>query len=886
MANDLERLQAALAARMQALGPAAAPSDPRIAPMFEQMQQMLQSTFHQSIAAVADLIAGPEPRAEPTDLSPAHATLIKAYIAAVHAGEGRPGHTIPEIGGLAWYAPAKPLSASEAGRSLLALAPADKAEVATAAYVAWAAAHMGPDGAPLRRVVSDLMRGKLDLTPDQALRMVKAAIREGFGYASFSPNQAVATTLKRHVEANGLTPALRDALSGLRTRMTLGSAENNAEGRKLLSTIDAMLALEQAAPGTEPRFKPKPDAWGKALDAKLATLAFERRAHLTSLLALASKGGDNAKPAKGWLKSAAQELDRVGRDRIGEMLLDVIELYEPGDTLSLENQNTLRALIWLAAMACAEGASRRLEAYARKCLTFSSAHFAYLSLVLGNATVYGFSLMPGTDGVGGLIRLKRRLKRPGEIKTVEKAIAALAAARGMSPGELEEIGLPDFDFAMDGTLDIPVGPASVRLTIAEDGSLKTVWHGADGRPLSGPPAAVKDGHSAELKSFKAHAKEIDETLKAQRLRLERLYLDDRMWRVADWRTRYGEQPLVSGLTRRLIWCFETDGSWVGGLPVGNAILGLDGASLDPADDARVKLWHPMHSETAEVLAWRKRLADLEITQPFKQAHREIYVLTDAERESTVYSNRFAAHIVEQHIFRALCQARGWKCPAFGAWDPGDGRPLKRLDGRDMQVEFWVEPVEATMGDDNFQFRHLSTDQVRFVNLGGEPIPLDQVDPVLFSEMMRDADLFVGVAGIGNDPTWSDHGENAYAAGYWESAAFGTLSETGKTRAAVIKDLLPGLSIAPRCRIEERFLVVQGNIRTYRIHLGSGNIQMEPDNRYLCIVQDRAQGGTTVRLPFEGDTTLSIILSKAFMLVDDDKIKDRSIRSQIGTAAAQ
>lgn len=34
------------------------------------------------------------------------------------------------------------------------------------------------------------------------------------------------------------------------------------------------------------------------------------------------------------------------------------------------------------------------------------------------------------------------------------------------------------------------------------------------------------------------------------------------------------------------------------------------------------------------------------------------------------------------------------------------------------------------------------------------------------------------------------------------------------------------------------------------------------------------------LPFEGDRTLSIILSKAFMLAEDDKIKDPSILSQI------
>ena len=77
----------------------------------------------------------------------------------------------------------------------------------------------------------------------------------------------------------------------------------------------------------------------------------------------------------------------------------------------------------------------------------------------------------------------------------------------------------------------------------------------------------------------------------------------------------------------------------------------------------------MQSEASDVLAWRQRLAHLGITQPFKQAHREIYVLTDAERETHTHSNRFAGHIVQQHLFRALCQARGWSAPAFGGWDP-------------------------------------------------------------------------------------------------------------------------------------------------------------------------------------------------------------------------
>jgi hypothetical protein len=63
--------------------------------------------------------------------------------------------------------------------------------------------------------------------------------------------------------------------------------------------------------------------------------------------------------------------------------------------------------------------------------------------------------------------------------------------------------------------------------------------------------------------------------------------------------------------------------------------------------------------------------------------------------------------------------------------------------------------------------------------------------------------------------------------------------------------------------------------------GSGNILMEPNDQYLCIVAGRKDRDVnTIMLPFEGDQLLSIILSKATLLAADNKITDRTIRSQI------
>jgi len=79
-------------------------------------------------------------------------------------------------------------------------------------------------------------------------------------------------------------------------------------------------------------------------------------------------------------------------------------------------------------------------------------------------------------------------------------------------------------------------------------------------------------------------------------------------------------------------------------------------------------------------------------------------------------------------------------------------------------------------------------------------------------------------------------------------------------------------------LEGNYLHVAGKIRSYKINLGSGNILMEPNDHYLCIVQDSdPKVEKQIWLPFEGgDHILMLILSKAFLMADDDKITDKQI----------
>jgi hypothetical protein len=118
------------------------------------------------------------------------------------------------------------------------------------------------------------------------------------------------------------------------------------------------------------------------------------------------------------------------------------------------------------------------------------------------------------------------------------------------------------------------------------------------------------------------------------------------------------------------------------------------------------------------------------------------------------------------------------------------------------------------------------------------------------------------------------------AGRPDLRVLGALTATAETRREALAKLLPSTKIASKVELGERFLRVFGTRRTYKVHLGSGNILMDPNDAYLCVVPARDRMTPRLHLPFDEDPMLSVILSKAFLLAADDKITDPSIVRQL------
>jgi hypothetical protein len=619
--------------------------------------------------------------------------------------------------------------------------------------------------------------------------------------------------------------------------------------------------------------------WRDRVLADIAALAGEPAAMSRRVLEHAVGAVGKSKPSDAFLQVAGALLteDRGLTTRV----LDWIEAHVPQAGELDPNDDIIRGLIWILSTADQEVVAARVGKYCELCFKKVGSR-GPRSVKLGNGALQTLAILDGPNVVAELTRLKGRLRYPFVVRRVEAVLSNLAGRLGLSEDDLEEMVLPTFGLSIDGERRLPVGDGAAILRLVGTRNVQLTWARSDGKEVASIPKMFKEIGSGAIDGARELKKEIEGARGGQCARIERFYLSGRRIAFDLWRERYLEHPLIADLSRRLIWRFESDGKHVAGLVRNGAIEDATGHPIELAQGVVVTLWHPLHAPADQVLEWRRRLAALGISQPFKQAHREVYVVTDAERQTGVYSNRFAAHVLRQHQFKALCNQRGWDYRLMDQLGPRD-TPTRKLPGQRVSVEFWVDGIEHDAT--NRVYELISTDQVRFVSADGEAIPMSDVPPLVFSELMKDVDLFVSVTSVGNDPNWPDGRPGRRFATYWSEYAFGNLRETGRTRAAVLATLLPQLAIARQCTLEDRFLVVRGKLRTYRIHLGSANVQMDPNSEYLCIVERHGESkdvksDDNLVLPFEGDDVLSVILSKAFLLAADDTIADPTILRQI------
>lgn len=743
----------------------------------------------------------------------------------------------------------------------------------------------------LKSLAASLLRGDLALNSIAAVRLVELASQPNLPF----PFKAILSAL----EGVPRTPALLIALHRMRACVT--RYHGGPEMKEIHERIDVLIG------GPREKALAPAGAWSKAVFEEIS--ASEKKFEWNALL-LHARSLTQSTASKKWQAEAVNLVTRIGQAEVLESARRWLALGPtPGETTIQTPEaeaDYQKGFVWVLGALGDPSIVPDIADFAVACFR-KIPMIGAISHRVGNACVNTLAAMPGLEGVSQLGRLAGKVKYDVARRLIEKAMNEAAERNQVSRDDLEAMAVPTFGLDSARARIEQVGDCEAKLAIDREGAALS-WS-REGKVLKSVPASVKEQHAERLKELNRDLKELDGQVAAQRFRLERQLITQGTCSYERWKQWYLDHPLVSHFASRLIWEFEEGGETRTAIPGQVGLVDWSGHAVEPSQQARVRMWHPIRSDVQTILSWRCRLEDHEIRQPFKQAHREVYLLTDAERETGTYSNRFGSHIIRQHQFVSLCRERGWKFKAMGNWD-SHNTPSLELSQYNLVAKFDVDFPEEGDGDDASTTAHgvylaIGTGRVTFVPLKASEasaaeagpfgirlpkkfrglrraaaLPLEEIPPLVFSEVMRDCDLFVGVSSIGMDPAWNQHRPDDPHLPYWQHFAFGDLTTASENRKAVLENLLPKLAIRDRCRVDGRFLLVRGNLREYRIHIGSANVLVEPGSRYLCIVQGPGDAAARLPLPFEGDRILALILSKAFLLVNDSKIKDPAIARQL------
>ncbi|HKW27457.1 MAG TPA: DUF4132 domain-containing protein [Terriglobales bacterium] len=664
--------------------------------------------------------------------------------------------------------------------------------------------------------------------------------------------------------------------------------EHNKEIRELLAGLLRVEGEKELDPGRGP--------WSQIVVDEIAAKDDITRAGWEGLLEHC-RALEQTVPGAKWKMRARELMAALGEAEVITAMLRWLAMGptpgQPSEARSpIEDSTYQKGVVWCVAMKAAPATAIAIADFAIACLR-KVPNLGAVSQKVGFACVQALGSMECTEAVGQLTRLRARVKYTVARRLIEKSLQQAAERSGLSIEEIEDICVAHYGLDERGTREIPLGDAKAIITLRDDGGVAVTWHNAESKLVKSAPAHIKKAFAKEVKDTAKLAKELEEAYAAQRVRLESSLMSARILPLKHWQEYFIEHPLLGFLGRRLIWVFSNGQGWErSGLWSGKEICDCAGRPLDLAKAEKVRLWHPLSSEATEVQQWRERIFAAGLRQPFRQAFREFYQITDEERELRAYSNRFAGVLMRQHQFASLCRERGWNYRLMGAGFDGGNVPNRKIDPWKMHVEFYVDlPAdrhpslrESGLGEQSGSGINLfiTSDQVRFYRMEKE-IALDDVPAIVYSEVMRDVDLFTSVCALGDDEGWADQGERGIGV-FAEKYDPNQQSALISLRADLLSRVLPRTPIADRCTIAQGILEVRGQLGTYRIFLNWGIAMLitESKPRWLRIPQKvlNAVELGLQDLPLDLDHRTEMILRKAYILANDWNIDSPDLVKQL------
>jgi len=430
---------------------------------------------------------------------------------------------------------------------------------------------------------------------------------------------------------------------------------------------------------------------------------------------------------------------------------------------------------------------------------------------------------------------KDLLKRYNLLQDFLKESKQFGAQRQESEKAAVEIGLDNlsrnagfkdrvrFSWAMEAkatqeimeNATLTLDETQLKLVINQLGKA-TIQVNKAGKPLKSIPAKYRKEKA--VVALKEHKSYLAQQYKRTRLSLENAMVNEDEFTAAEIH-KLMQHPIVKAMLQQLVLFAPEKG--ITGFYREGRLTNASGKTHSLTQDEVLVIAHPAHLfQTVEWDVYQKHLFAERIVQPFKQVFRELYVVTQEERETSYRSKRYHGHQIQPNKTVALLRGRGWTVNH----DEGLQKVYHQRGFMATMYAMadWYSPSEVEAPTLEEVCFHSLTDY--------QPIPLADIPPVVFSEIMRDLDLVVSVAHVGGVDPEASH-------------------STMEMRAALAQESAKLFKLK-NITVKQRHILIKGKLGEYSIHLGSA--QVSKNGLALSILPVHSQHRGRMFLPFVDD----------------------------------
>lgn len=336
--------------------------------------------------------------------------------------------------------------------------------------------------------------------------------------------------------------------------------------------------------------------------------------------------------------------------------------------------------------------------------------------------------------------IAEKVKFKGLQQRAQQKVAQLAEARGLSREELADRLVPDLGLDDNGSLQLDFGERT--FTVGFDEQLKPYVKDAEGARLKDLPKPTKkdDAEKAQAadERWKALKKDAKAAASIQVLRMELGMCGKRRWTPEAFQQCFVEHPLLIHVVRRLVWgTYDAQDKLLATFRVAE-----DRTFADRNDDAwalagatRIGIPHPLELDAQTAAAWGQVFSDYELLQPFSQLGRPVYTPTPEELKAVELKRVEGLKVPTGKVLGL--EQRGWRRGApqdagVTCWMekqlPG-GRELWLDLDPGLFTGYLSESPEQTLGP--------ATLRTQGSWRRDGQIPLGELDPIVFSELVRD-----------------------------------------------------------------------------------------------------------------------------------------------------